>query len=132
MIDAAVKVPDLVADEPLRIGMAAPPGRRGLDALDPSISDGDLQRAGVGTIHGARRANPCAHSRIVTRTADGSNTIQSDVHSEDRKIGEAVGGASTITDIADSFNADADEVFCGYSSMYLPNLAIHATQTDPD
>jgi dihydroorotate dehydrogenase len=38
----------------------------------------------------------------------------------------AVGGASTIDDIADFFQAGADAVLCGSSPMYLPDLAIDA------
>ncbi len=44
----------------------------------------------------------------------------------------AVGGASTVTDLADFFDAGADAVLCGSSPMYLPNLAIYAKQTHPD
>ncbi|MBM4001715.1 MAG: hypothetical protein FJ295_00290 [Planctomycetes bacterium] len=44
----------------------------------------------------------------------------------------AVGGASTIEDIADFFHAGADAVLCGSSPMYLPDLAIEAKRRHPE
>ncbi len=44
----------------------------------------------------------------------------------------AVGGASTVADLADFFDAGADAVLCGSSPMYLPNLAIHAKRAHPE
>jgi hypothetical protein len=44
----------------------------------------------------------------------------------------AVGGASTLEDIADIFRAGADAVLCGSSPMYLPDLAIYAKRQHPE
>lgn len=44
----------------------------------------------------------------------------------------AVGGASTLEDIADFFRAGADAVLCGSSPMYLPDLAIDAKRQHPE
>src|SRR5882762_5756165 len=76
VIDAPVELPDLVADEPLGIGMRTALGRRRLDARDLSFRDDDLQRAGVWTIHGASRANSFAHKGIVTIAFAGCTSIR--------------------------------------------------------
>ena len=44
----------------------------------------------------------------------------------------AVGGASTVPDLADFFSAGADAVLCGSSPMYLPHLAIEAKRLHPE
>lgn len=44
----------------------------------------------------------------------------------------AVGGASTVEDIADFFRVGADAVLCGSAPMYLPDLAIEAKCQHPE
>jgi dihydroorotate dehydrogenase len=44
----------------------------------------------------------------------------------------AVGGASTVRDIGDFFDAGADAVLCGSSPMYLPGLAAEAKRCHPE
>ncbi|MGV2337595.1 MAG UNVERIFIED_CONTAM: hypothetical protein LVR18_27120 [Planctomycetaceae bacterium] len=44
----------------------------------------------------------------------------------------AVGGVSTVSDIADFFAAGAEAVLCGSSPMYLPHLAVDAKITHPE
>lgn len=44
----------------------------------------------------------------------------------------AVGGASTVADFADFFDAGADAVLCGSSPMYLPDLALEVRRARPD
>lgn len=44
----------------------------------------------------------------------------------------AVGGASTLSDMADFFGAGADAVLMGSAPMYLPDLAVEAKRVHPE